>query len=63
MTALAQLPFQAADVKIVTQQSGVILKEVRKVLPKAAAKRKAQEVPPNQEAQPKQRRRRGKSNP
>ena len=61
MAALAELPFQAADVKIVTQQSGVILKEVRKAFPKAAPKRKAQEVPANQEAQPK--RRRAKTNP
>ena len=62
MAALAELPFQSADVKTVTQQSGVILKEVRKAFPKAAPKRKAQEVPANQEAQPK-RRRTGKSNP
>ena len=62
MAALAELPFQSADVKTVTQQSGVILKEVRKAFPKAAPKRKVQEVPANQEAQPK-RRRTGKSNP
>ena len=62
MAALTPLPFQAADVKTVTQQSGVILKEVRKAFPKAAPKRKAEEVPANQEAQPR-RRRTGKSHP
>ena len=62
MAALTPLPFQAADVKTVTQQSGVILKEVRKAFPKAAPKRKAEEVRANQEAQPR-RRRTGKSQP
>ena len=65
MKALAELPYEGADIQALTKQAAVILKDVREKLPKpapkAAGKRKKDEAAGN--AEPQARRRRGKTNP
>ena len=66
MKAMAQLPYQAADIQALAKQAGVILKDVREKLPKpapkAVSKRKAKGEAVDNEV-PQKRRRRGKSTP
>ena len=66
MKAMAELPYQAADIQALAKQAAVIFKDVREKLPKpapkAVSKRKAKgEAVDNEE--PQKRRRRGKSTP
>ena len=63
--ALAELPYQGADIQALKKQAAVILKDVRgklpKPAPKAAGKRKKDEAAGN--AEPERHRLRGKTNP